>query len=90
MPYRYHPDRIIPTLYHYGHELNSQIFLTIYFWTCFFLRQEILYQHFLRYKILHIYFGVCCFFAIKINVQIFLIQTIVMQTILLQKMMLQK
>ena len=31
----------------------------------FFLRQEILYQHFLRHKILHIYFGVCCFFAIN-------------------------
>ena len=30
-----------------------------------FLRQEILHQHFLGYKILHIYFGVCCIFAIK-------------------------
>ena len=55
IPCRYLPARIIPTLYHYGHELNSQIFLTIYFCTRFFLRQEIL----------HLYFGVCCFFAIK-------------------------
>ena len=46
--------------------VNSQIFLTIYFcWRFFFLRQEILHQHFLRHKILHIYFGVCCFFAIS-------------------------
>ena len=51
----------------------------------FFLRQEILHQHFLRHKILHIYFGVCCFFAIKINVQIFVTQTIVVQKILMQK-----
>ena len=29
------------------------------------MRQEILHQHFLRHKILHIYFGVCCFLAIK-------------------------
>ena len=46
-------------------ELNSQIFLTICFGTRFFLRQEILHQHFLHHKILHIYFGECCFFAIK-------------------------
>ena len=31
----------------------------------FFLRQEILHQRILRHKILYIYFGVCCFFAIK-------------------------
>ena len=31
----------------------------------FFLRQEIWQQHFMHHKILHIYFGVCCFFAIK-------------------------
>ena len=56
--------RIISTFHHYGHELNSQIFLTI--WFCRrFLRQEILHQLFLRHKILHIYFGVCSFFAIK-------------------------
>ena len=30
-----------------------------------FFLQEILHQHFLRHKILLIYFGVCCFFAIK-------------------------
>ena len=30
-----------------------------------FLSQEILHQHFLRHKILHVYFGVYCFFAIK-------------------------
>ena len=56
---------IIPTLYHYGHELNCQIFLTICFCTHFFLLQGILYQHFLRHKILHIYYDVCSFFAIK-------------------------
>ena len=65
MSCRYLPARIIPILNHYGHELNSQIFLTIYFCTRFFLRQEILQQHFLRHKTLHIYFGVCCFFAFK-------------------------
>ena len=31
----------------------------------FFWRQEILHQHFLHHKILHIYFGVYSFFAIK-------------------------
>ena len=56
---------MIPTLDHYGHEVNSQIFLTIYFCTRFFLRQEILHQHFLNHKILHIYFGGCFFFVIK-------------------------
>ena len=40
------------------------MFLTILF-ARVFLRQEILQRHFLRNKILHIYFGVCCFFAIK-------------------------
>ena len=30
-----------------------------------FFLQEILHQHFLRLKLLHIYFGVYCFFAIK-------------------------
>ena len=63
--YSYLPAHIIPTLNHYGHELNSQIFLTIYFCWRFFLRQEILHQHLLRHKILHIYFGMCCFFAIS-------------------------
>ena len=29
------------------------------------MRQEILHQRFLHYKILNIYFGVCSFFAIK-------------------------
>ena len=63
----YLPARIIPTFHHYGHELNSQIFLTIYFCTRFFLRQEILHQDFLRHKILHIYFGMCSLFAIIKN-----------------------
>ena len=62
----YIPTLVIPTFYHYGHELNSQIFLTIYFCTSFFfLQQELLHQHFLRRKVFHFYFGVCCFFAIK-------------------------
>ena len=36
IPCWYLPARIIATLYHYGHELKSQIFLTIYFRTRFF------------------------------------------------------
>ena len=67
IPCRYLPASIIPTLYHNRHELNSEIILTIYFCT-HFLRQEILHQHFLRLKNLHVYFGyvsVCGFFAIK-------------------------
>ena len=50
----------------------------------FFLRQEILHQHVLRHKILHIYFGVLFPLLSKINVQ-----TIVMQKILMQKMLVQ-
>ena len=65
VPCWYLPARIIPTLDHYGHKLNSQLVLTFYFCPRLFLRQEILHQLFLRRKILHIYFGVCCFFAIK-------------------------
>ena len=65
IPCRYLFARIIPILDHSGHELNSQIFLTSYFCTRFFLRPEILHQPFLHHKILHIYFDVCCFFAIK-------------------------
>ena len=61
----YLPTCINPTLYHYGHKLNSQIFLTIYFCTRFFVDKKFLHQHFLRHKISHIYFGVCCFFAIN-------------------------
>ena len=59
------PARIISTFYYYGHKLNSQIFLTIYFCTRFFFATRNFHQHFLRHKILHIYFSVCCFFAIK-------------------------
>ena len=40
----------------------DDLFLHAFFW-----RQEVLNQHFLRHKTLHIYFGVCCFFAIKIK-----------------------
>ena len=54
------------------------------------MRQEILHQLFLHHKILHIYFGVCSHLLSKMNVQIFVTQTIVMQKILIQKMMLQK
>ena len=90
IPCRYLPACIIPTLYHYGRELNSQIFLTTYFCTRFFFATRTFASTFLHHKILHIYFGVCCFFAIKKTVQIFATQTIVMQKVLMQKMMLQK
>ena len=49
------------------------------------MRQEILH-----YKILHIYFGVCSFFAIKNKYTNICDKTIVIQKILMQKMMLQK
>ena len=51
------------------------------------MRQEILYQLFLRHKIFsHFFLSLLS----KINVQIFVTQTIVIQKILMQKMMLQK
>ena len=51
----------------------------------FFLRQVILHQHFLRHKILRIYFACVVSLLSNINVQIFVTQTIVMQKILIQK-----
>ena len=45
---------------------ESNIFDYLFLYAFFFWGQEILQQHFLRHKLLHIYFGVCCFFnAIK-------------------------
>ena len=54
-----------------------------------FLRQEILYQHFLHHKFCT--FNSTCVVSLlsKINVQILVTQAIVMQKILMQKMMLQ-
>ena len=43
---------------------QSNIFDCLFLYA-FFLQQEILHRHFLCHKILHIYFRVCCFFAIK-------------------------
>ena len=65
MPCQYLPARIIPILCHYGHELNSQIFLTIYFCMHFFCDKKFRITNFCAAKFSHIYFGVCCFFAIK-------------------------
>ena len=67
-----------------------QIFLTIYFCTRFFCDKKFCINIFLRHRILHVYFGVCCFFAIKNKCTNILTQTIVMQKILMQKIMLQK
>ena len=41
IPWRYLPARIIIILYHYGHELNSQTFLTIYFCTRLFCDKKL-------------------------------------------------
>ena len=79
------------TLDHYGHERNSQIFVTIYFCTRFFCDKKICINIFCITKF-NIYFGVCCFFAIK-NRCTNICDTnkcTVMQKILMQKMMLQK
>ena len=54
------------------------------------MRQEILHQHFLRHKILHIYFGVCCFFAIKNKCTNICDTNNCNAKTLMQKMMLQK
>ena len=56
-------------LYHYGHELNSQIFLTIYLCTRFFATRN--FAHLFRKCVVSL--------LSKINVQIILTQTIVMQ-----------
>ena len=54
------------------------------------MRQEILHQHFLRHKILHVYFGVFSLFAIKNKGSNIMTQTAVMQKILMQKMITDK
>ena len=86
----YLPACIIPTLYHYGHELNSQIFLTIYFCTRFFCNLKFCINIFCVTKFCTFISACVVSLLSKINVQIFLTQTIVMQKILMQKMMLQK
>ena len=86
----YLPTRIIPTLYDYGHELNSKIFLTIDFCTRFFCDKKFCINIFCVTKICTFISACVVSLLSKINVQIFVTQTIVMQKILMQKMMLQK
>ena len=62
--YPYLLASIIPIVYHYGHKLKSQIFLTIYFCTRFFASRNFASTSFASQNF-HIYFSVCCFFAIK-------------------------
>ena len=90
IPCRYLPASIIPTLYHYGHELNNQIFLTIYFCTRFFCYKKFCINIFCVTKFCMFISACVVSLLSKINVQIFVTQTIVMLKILMQKMMLQK
>ena len=78
MPCCYLPARIIPILYHYGHELNSQIFLTIYFCTRFFCNKKFCFKTFCHKFCTFISACVVSLLP-KIYVQIFVTQTIVMQ-----------
>ena len=85
IPCRYLPARIIPTLYYYGHELNSQIFLTIYFCTRFFCDKKFCINIFCVTKFCTLILACDVSLLSKINVQIFVTQTIVMLKILMQK-----
>ena len=87
---QYLPARIIPTLYHYGYELNCQIFLTIYFRTRFFCDKKFCINIFCVAKFCTFISACVVSLLSKINVQIFVTQTMVMQKLLMQKMMLQK
>ena len=87
---RYLPARIISTFHHYGHELNSQVFLTIYFCTRFLCDKKFCINIVCVTKFCT-FISTCVLSLLsKINVQIFVKQKIVMQQILMQKMMLQK
>ena len=90
IPCWYLPARIISTLYHYGHELNSQIFLTIYFCTHYFCDKKFCINIFCVTKFCTFILACVVFLLSKINVQIFVTQKIVMQKMFIQKMMLQK
>ena len=82
--------RIIPTFHHYGHELNSQIFLTIYFCTHFLRDKKFCINIFCITKFCTFISACVLSLLSKINPQIFVTQTIVMQKILMQKIMFQK
>ena len=90
IPCRYLSACIILTLYHYGHELNSQIFLTIYFCTSFFWDKKFCIISFCVTKFCTFISTCVVSLLSKIKVQIFVTQTIVMQKTLIQKMMLQE
>ena len=49
------PTRITPTLYHYEHELNSQIFLTIYFCTRFSATRNFASTFFASQNFVHLF-----------------------------------
>ena len=79
--YPYLPSRIIPTFCHYGHELNSQMFLTIYFCTRFLCDKKFCINIFCVTKFCTFILASVVSSLSKINVQIFVTQTIVMQKI---------
>ena len=76
IPCRYLPARIIPTLYHYGHELSSQIFLTIYFRTRFFCDKKFCINIICVTKFCTLILACVLSLLSKINVQVFVTQTI--------------
>ena len=84
VPCPYLPACIIPTFYHYGHELNSQILLTIYFCTRFFFCNKKFYIK-ISYVTKFCTFILACVVSLlsTINVQIFVTQTNVMQKVLM-------
>ena len=90
IPCRYLSARLIPSLYHYGHELNCQIFLTIYFCTRFFCDKKFCINIFCVTKFCSFISPCVVSLQSKINAQIFVTQTIGLQKILMQKIMLQK
>ena len=58
VPCRYLPAQIIPTLYHDEHELNSQIFLKIYFCTRFFATRNFASTFFASQNFAHLFWRV--------------------------------
>ena len=77
----YLPARIIPTLYQYVHELNSQIFLTVYFCKRFFWDKKFCINIFCVTKFCTFISACAVSLLSKINVQIFATLTTVMQKI---------
>ena len=78
IPYWYLLVRIVPTLYHYGHELNSHTFLTIYFCTRFFREKKFCINIFCVTRFCTFISASVVSLLSKINAQIFVTQTIVM------------